>query len=280
MIQKRNLVPETPPLHVENWPWPVKIFTLGRFEIVRDGKPIHFTGKVQKKPLEMLRVLISFGSKDVGEERIIDALWPEADGDVAHISLRTTVHRLRQLIGNDGALQFSEGRISLDPRYCWVDAWSFLRIAGEAEDLWKRGHCGKDTDADNDHIRDAIAVSEKAVNLYKGDFLSGDSKYPWAFPIRERLKSKFIRLIGRLGRCHEHSEQWDKAIECYQRAIEEDSLQEEFYQKLMICYQRCGKRAAALTTYKRCRDELSSALGIEPSRETLRVYEAVLNEGR
>ena len=31
--------------------WPLKIYTLGRFGLVRDGVPLHFTGKVPRKPL-------------------------------------------------------------------------------------------------------------------------------------------------------------------------------------------------------------------------------------
>jgi ATP/maltotriose-dependent transcriptional regulator MalT len=46
MIRERNLMPERPPWHLENWPWPLKIFTLGRFAILKDGKLIRFTRKV------------------------------------------------------------------------------------------------------------------------------------------------------------------------------------------------------------------------------------------
>ena len=68
-------------LYLEEWPYPIKIYTLGRFEIIRDDEPLHFSGKEQKKPLELLKALIAFGGRDVPEERLTDALWPDADGD-------------------------------------------------------------------------------------------------------------------------------------------------------------------------------------------------------
>jgi LuxR family maltose regulon positive regulatory protein len=277
-IKKCRLLPDAESIVSDQWPFPIKVYTLGRFGILKDDEPVRFTGKVQQRPLSMLKAFIAFGGRDVHEDRLIDALWPEAEGDVAYISLRTTLHRLRQLLGIDEAVQFSDNRIGLDARYCWVDTWSFLRMAGEAEDLWEKGQCRKDQDADDDYVRDAISVSERAVKLYKGDFLAGDSKHAWAFTMREKLKNKFIRLIGRLGACYEHSAQWDRAIEYYRRAIEVDTLQEEFCQKLMICYQRCGRRSEALAAFRRCRDELSSALGIEPSAETVRIYETLRNK--
>ncbi len=39
LIRKLNLVPDEQSMEIESWPWPLKIFTLGRFEIVREDKP-------------------------------------------------------------------------------------------------------------------------------------------------------------------------------------------------------------------------------------------------
>ncbi|MCG6552259.1 MAG: PAS domain-containing protein, partial [Candidatus Magnetominusculus sp. LBB02] len=36
---------------IEHWPWAVKIYTLGRFEILRNGSPMQFSAKPQKTPL-------------------------------------------------------------------------------------------------------------------------------------------------------------------------------------------------------------------------------------
>ena len=124
-IRKRNLITEKPKLHLENWPWPLKIYTLGRFVILKDGQPVQFTRKVQQKPLSMLKALIAFGGKDVREDQIMDALWPEADGDMAHQSFATNLHRLRQLLGYEKAIQRQEKRLTLDDGYCWVDVWAF-----------------------------------------------------------------------------------------------------------------------------------------------------------
>ncbi len=69
----------------------------------------------------MLKALIAFGGKDVGETRLSDALWPDAEGDAARTSFDTTLHRLRKLIGNDKAIVINEGLLSLDDRKVWTD---------------------------------------------------------------------------------------------------------------------------------------------------------------
>jgi LuxR family maltose regulon positive regulatory protein len=72
LIRKRNLIPEKPPLHLENWPWPLKIYTLGRFELLKDGKPIRFSRKARQKPLALLKALIAFGGKGIRADQIED----------------------------------------------------------------------------------------------------------------------------------------------------------------------------------------------------------------
>ncbi len=265
LIRKLNITPDKPPLHLENWPWPLKIFTLGQFEVLRDGKPIRFS----RKPLSMLKALISFGGKDVKEEQITDILWPEADGDVAHQSFEITLHRLRHLIGHHEAVQLHEGRITLDPRCCWVDTWAFEGAVDRADVLWRKGLRGR-------VALEAIQQTQKAINFYRGSFLAGDAAEPWANSLRERLRSKFLRCVVKLSHQWQRMEQWEKAAECYQRGLEADEIIEPFYQNLMMMYQRLGRRSDALAIYGRCRRALFSALGIEPAPETEAIRQSLL----
>jgi len=273
IIRKRKLVPETPPFHLENWPWPLKIYTLGKFELLRDDKPLQFSGKVQKRPLEMLKALIAFGAKEVSEEQITDSLWPDADGDAAHSTFTTTLSRLRKLIGNDRAIEVHEGKTTLDPRYCWVDAWAFERIVGQIETEFKR--IGEDETKRDDGEKQIVQLAEKAVAIYKGHFLPADEGYLWTTSFRERLRTKFFRLITKLGEYLEKRDQWEKAIENYQRGLDIDDLAEEFYQHLMICYRQMGQHGQAIETYRRCKKTLSAALGIDPSPKTQAIYRNV-----
>jgi LuxR family maltose regulon positive regulatory protein len=260
-IRRRRLVPESPPLHLENWPWALKIHTLGRFGLLRDGNPMRFQGKIQKKPMELLKVLIAFRGREVSEEKIVDALWPEALGDAARSAFSTTLQRLRQLIGNENALLLKDGRLSLNPRHCWVDIWLFEHILCEGEDALKHGRPAE-----------AVRLFDEAITLYHGDFLAGETEYPWTISPRERLRGKFIRMVGRLGKYWEEQGECDKAEEYYQKGLEVDSLAEEFYQRLMICYQKQGRKAEALAVYHRCRETLAAIFGVAPSPQTEEIY--------
>ena len=217
----------------------------------------------------MLKALTSFGGKEVKEDQITDILWPEADGDVAHQSFEITLHRLRQLIGFHEAVQLHEGRITLDPRHCWVDAWAFESSVDQADASWRKEPIGRGA-------TEAIQQTQKAINFYQGTFLHGDASEPWTNSLRERLRSKFLRCVVKLGHHWQRNEQWVKAAECYQRGLEVDEIIEQFYQNLMIIYQRLGRRTEALSIYTRCQRALFSALGVEPSPATEAIRKSIL----
>jgi len=257
LIRKRNLVPASPPLEVETWPWPVAVYTLGRFEILKDGRPLTFSRKAQKRPLDLLKALIAFGGRAVREEQITDAVWPEAEGDMAIQSMSVALRRLRQLLGHEGAVQRREGILSLDPRYCWVDAFAFERLLGKAASLGETGR-----------KEGAAQLEEKVLPLYRGPFLVEEAGRSWPVSMRERLRSRYLSTVGRLGAHWMQAGEWEKARVCYQRGIDVDNLAEEFYQSLMNCYLAVGRKAEALAVYDRL-GKIFSSLGVEPSPKTL-----------
>lgn len=100
-IRKRNLIPDKAQLYLENWPWPIKIYTLGRVAIEKDGVPIKFSAKTPKKPLDMIKTLFVLGGHDVNKELVCDALWQDAEGYNANRAFKTTLHRARRILGNN-----------------------------------------------------------------------------------------------------------------------------------------------------------------------------------
>ena len=206
LILNPHLFPNSWPHYPENWSWPLKIYTLGQFMLVRDGAPIRFSGKVQRKPLHLLKVLIALGGKEVREEEITELLWAEADGDAAHSAFTTTLSRLRRLLGSGKAVRFQEGKATLDPFICWVDAWAFERILEHLEASWKPIQS-------REHLSELMEITDNAIGLYQGHFLSADKKYPWTVSYRERLKSKFLRMITGAGEYLGENGHWGKTVE-------------------------------------------------------------------
>ena len=49
LIERNELTPDPAWRQAESWPWPVRIYTLGRFGVVKHGVALRFVGKAQKK---------------------------------------------------------------------------------------------------------------------------------------------------------------------------------------------------------------------------------------
>src|SRR5262249_48994537 len=253
LVRTHRLVPDPPPLDEEGWPWIVAVHTLGSFELKKDGALVASSGKAQQKPLGLLRALIAFSGSHVAEERLADALWPDSPGDAASQSLATDLHRFPAPLGEERSVRTHERQLSLDRRYVWLDTWVFERLLGDA-DLAQSSH----------REAEARSLTERALELYRGPFLAGREE-SWVLPARERLRSKFLRATSRLGRHWLSSDDLLRAAACYERGLEVDDLAEEFYQGLMVTYERLGRRSEALALYDRCRRALAAGLDIAPS---------------
>jgi LuxR family maltose regulon positive regulatory protein len=264
LIRRNALLPDKGS-GLENWPWPLKVITLGRFALIRGDLPVHFARKVQQKPLALLKALIALGGKEIPEEQLTDALWPEADGDLAHQSFATTLRRLRLLSGDEKALPLREGRLTLEGRHCWVDAWVF-------EELLRRADTARRAGTDRSSDAKALRLEEQALALYKGPFLAGDAAHPWIALTRERLHGKFQKAVGEVGRRWETAGEWEKAAGCYHGGLEVDDLAEVFYRRLMVCLKRLDRDSEAHAVYHRCRKMFAARLGRNPSSETEAVF--------
>jgi DNA-binding SARP family transcriptional activator len=259
LVAARGLPPDaaSPP---DDWPWPLRIHALGRFEVLRDGAPLAFRGKAQKKPLELLKALVALGGEGIETGRLAAILWPDASGDAAKVSFDSTLYRLRKLIDQDAALALAEGKLSLDRRQCYVDVWAFDRVAREADAAGGA---------------EAVAVARRLLDAYPGHFLAADEDQPWLMGMRDRLRSKFVRAVVALGRALEAEARWADAAAVYARALELDNLAEDLYRSLMVCHRELGRPSEALQTYRRCRELLSVVLGLAPSPETEAVRESL-----
>jgi LuxR family maltose regulon positive regulatory protein len=236
-----------------NWPWPLRVHTLGHFEVLLEDVPLVFARKVPKKPLQLLKALIAFGATDVLEQKITDALWPDETGDSAHNSFSVALTRLRKLLGDADAIGQVGGRVSVNRDRVWIDAVAFERTLEDAGAVEGTG------------IEDSL---RRAIDYYRGSFLSDDNGEPWTVSPRERLRSRFIAGLSGLARRYEQGDQFEATISLYRRGIEADELAEDFYRGLMRCYRAREERAEALAVYRRLKQILSVTLGIGPSPAT------------
>lgn len=263
LIMCRRLLPEDPPLHLAHWPWPLRVSALGSFAIQQGDKPLIMSGKTQKKPLELLKLLIALGGKEAYEGQVADLLWPHSDGDTARVAFNTTLHRLRQLIGHKEAVTLRDGQLCLDRRYVYTDVWAFEETLRAARQQ-----------AEQKDEADSLHLTEQALALYRGPFLAGEEQ-TWLHPLRERLAGRFVAALQHLAAHALKTGDHRQAEEWYMRGLEVDPLNEPLFQGLIRCHLSAGQHAEASTVYLRCKKVLANSLGVEPSAATTALYREI-----
>jgi ATP/maltotriose-dependent transcriptional regulator MalT/DNA-binding SARP family transcriptional activator len=266
LIDKGHVPAPPEAIDIERWPWPLKVFTLGRFAVVVRGKPLQFEGKVQHGPLTLLKVVIALGGHDISEHSVVDAMWPEAAGDAGEQSLATTLSRLRKLIGAQ-AIKRQDGRLSLEPTSCWVDCWALERALLGSNATREAG---------GPSLRSA---GEQIARLYRGHFLHADDQAPWAMGPRERMHVHAVASVGRLAQGALDRGDAGTAIQLFSFGLDIDDLVEDFYLGLMRCHALAGQTSQVVATYRRCQRVLGKRLGVTPAEKTTRVYLAAI-EGK
>jgi DNA-binding SARP family transcriptional activator len=231
------------------WPWPIRIRTLGSFEVYRDGEKLEFSSRAPRKVLALLREIVAGGGEPVASSQLVDALWVDEEGDAGRKSLDVSLVRLRKLLGGSETVIVRDEQVTLNVDVCWVDAWAFGRLGEMVE------RCEGD-------LR---RLGWRALELYRGSFLSGADETRQTVVTRLKLRDKLARLVSALGGQLEENQEFENAIECYRRGIDADELAEEFYQGVMRCHAAMGRPAEGMAAYRRLRQTLSVVLGVQPS---------------
>lgn len=148
------------------WPWAIRVFTLGQFQVEVNGEPLRFSRKIPRKPLALLQCVIAHGGVDVHVTSVMDDLWPDADGDEAHRRLALTLHRLRGLLGHAEAITLAGGKLGLDRSLVWVDVLALLEGG----------------------IAAGRTIDDRSARVMAAEqFLATETQEPWMSTMRRRL---------------------------------------------------------------------------------------------
>ena len=233
LVRQRRLPAPQPDL--PDWPWPLRMHALGGFVVWVDDVPLDFGARPQKKPLDLLRLLVARGPAPLDTSAILDALWPDAEGDRAKASFDMAVLRLRKLLGQDEALRLDQGQLALNRSLVWVDAWA-----------WAAGQ----------------------PLPYAGPlFGTAAPELAWA-AAREALHGLYLRRCHAQGQTLEREGQWPQALALYEEALKQDTLDEALHRGAIRCHLALGEAAAARRAFEACRDSLQAGLGVRPAPAT------------
>lgn len=253
----------------------LSLYLLGPFQAALDGEAIaHFaTDKVRA----LLAYLAVEGDMAHRRDALAGLLWADYPQKRARQSLRQTLSYLRQALGEEDLarpfLQATRETIQLDPQgEVWSDVAAFTALVDAC-----RGHRHRRLTG----CRTCMQRFAEAVVLFGGDFMAhfflGDSAPfdEWILLNREWLHRQAVEALSHLAPYHERRGAYGLAREYAWRLVELEPWHEEAHRQLMRLLAISGQRGAALAQYESCRRVLAEELGVEPTSETVHLYEQI-----
>ena len=256
LIQNRQLLPPKDIVVSGNWPYPVKIITLGRFDLVINDVQVKFSGKVQQKPLAMLKLIIALGGKDIPETQTSDILWPDSDGDMAHNSFKVTLNRLRKILGDEKYIIVDGGKLSVNFDFVYIDIRAL-------ESIFKK--------SEKESPEKMSELANQAIHIFQGKFLQGEEYLLPVQNVQRELVRKMNRLLLQCFDNFAQKGQSESGLGYLEKALELDSASETVIQKLMRYHLDMGQKEEALKYYQQYIEKLNP--DIEPSVKMRGLYE-------
>ena len=235
----------------------------GSFLVEVDDHEI--TGWTIQKARELLAYLVARGGSRVLREEAAEALWPEEHADHSRLLANAAYHLRRALKRSAGGFE-GEVLTTMAQRYHLAlglfrtDIGAFEAHLGRASAL--RG-------------ADALAEYERALALYRDDFLS-DEPFEWTMPYREQYRRQFVDAAHAAARLALELRDTSKAMEIYRAILTRDPIDEEAGRGLMRCYAKVGDVNGVRKVYKVLTESLRRELedeNAEPLPETTALFQ-------
>lgn|GEM_PF-3178265 len=225
----------------------------------------------KRKARSLLVMLVLNRGQDVPREVILERLWPDMEYKSARNNFYVMWSTLKTTLAGDTGHDHARSYVQNAGGLCRVTP-AVRSDLDEFDDTIAalRASIGSES---TDGVLEA---ARGLMNLYRGELLPGDVYDDWVGDMRERVRHGFCDALLTAARYAEAHNEHDAALEFLRRASSTDPWREDVYQATMRCCMYSGRRSGAIEAFLACRDKLAEDLGIDPSAETMKLYEAVL----
>lgn len=242
ILRAHAIAPPPEYRHLANWPWCARISVLHEARVVIDDAPLNIAGERVAKPVELILLLAALGG-EASAATLADRLWPDAEGDAAMDSFKTTLARARRRLGIDGLLTLVDGRLAFDRERVWCDV--------DALNLLDRSAATAGLEA-----TDAQRIDERILALQGVGPPTGSDR-EWTREAEQRTRAAWLRAVLRRADAFKERGLYSDEIAVFERALDRSPNIEVLYRRSMKTHLEAGAIEAGLLLAERCRRSLS-----------------------
>jgi DNA-binding SARP family transcriptional activator len=251
---------------------PLRIALFGALTVQIGDRTLPDSVWRSRQEQRLLAILAATRGRVIAAGRLCEWLWPDSDSASASVNLRSAISNLRRVLEPEAdrasrryILTRSGGYAWNRESGAWIDVDEFLTLT---ESL-----AGGQTTGS---MEQGEADLERAITLYRGDFLEDEQELAWAAMERERLRARYLDALRRVAEIKLERGDPMAAAALASRGIAIAPLAEPLWRILMLAQARSGDTAGALQSYERYRHLLDHELGAAPSPQTQALHMAIL----
>lgn len=238
----------------------LKVRCLGKFRVENEsGIPIKWrTNKTE----ELFAYLVDKNGKDVGREKIIEAIWGAFDAKRALNNFNTCLYNMRKALREIGwpeILVSTNGIYKLDMDQICSDIQKFEKCVS------LMNHINEENRSNFEEVIDNFSEGYFEFNYYE-----------WAEYKRRVMEDDYLRLIVQLALYDITRGREQKAIEVLKKGLIRDFFHAGLNHALMRLYLHTKDRVAAIKHFDSYKMMLDREYGMKPDEEMERLFQEII----
>ena len=251
----------------------VKIRMLGGFSVSFDGKMVDDSANRMRKVWLLLSYLVYNRKRTASQEQYLTLLQGAGGEESADPSgkLKAMFYRVRTMLNTLSPTAGHNWIIHRDGTYCWNNEVDVALDTEEFETLCR-------TAMETEDGGERLALYEKALGLYGGDFLPKLSMEPWVIPLSAYYHRLYVETVLETLALLQESAAWQKMAQLCDAALKIEPYSEEIHCRYMRALMMLGRREEAVRLYEDMSEKLFATFGVMPSDESRALYREATRE--
>lgn len=245
----------------------IKICTLGDFDIKLNDISILPHVSSQTRLLRLFKYFITFQSKKLLPDKIIEDLWQETESNDPIGVLRTQISRLR--------FMFNFQKNNIDPFFeiTFIDGYYLFELNNCSVDFLIIEDCMKHQTLEENE--DVHIYYNEIIELYKGEFLEELGNDDWVVPVRSRLTRLYTNSLSNYLELLKSNAMDNRVVSICEDVMRYIPYEEIIHQYYIESLVNIGQVRCALNHYSFYTSKMYNDLGVSPSNKIVSIYKKI-----
>ncbi len=247
------------------------ITLFGEFTITYKDHTVTEQMNRSKKMWSLLGYLLMHRENGVSHSQLIDQLWGNSTSKDPSNSLKVLVHRVRGMLKELEQELGVQCILYYQDKYGWNPDIPCVLDIDLFEDACRSAWTSRQEDEKLKHL-------EKAVFLYKGNFMERSAAEPWIMQTNHYFVTRFLKACAEAAEILLKEKRYDELMDICRKALEYSPYDETFYIYLIKALAQTNQMQKAQEQYRKIAESLFEEFGVVPSEELTALYQDIIRK--